>query len=378
MKKHRLRHSFIATSIALTSLAHSAGLAQNVFPSEGNVGIGSASPPAKLSVQAPDGPILSLIQSSPFGHQENNLQVESRISPNFAGADFAFRPNMWTGSGYSRQVGFLLSAEGRVGIGTFSPPQQLSLTGGIGFANHNATDKKLYSPTDGVLEWMTHDWAPTKGFAISHQGDQRIFLASSGDSFLNGGRVGIGTPTPQGTLDVNGDTYSKSIHLTAGPESGSYILSKERLHLQCADGNAILLNPSGGIVSVNALVPGALHVNGKIVTGVVELTSDRNKKTDFAPVDPLATLEKLCAVSIRSWVLTNSPSVRHVGAMAQDFHEQFAYGASELHIGAGDAIGVVMSAVQGLRQIVRDQHQEIENLRRTITEMQGDSIAVKR
>ena len=82
--------------------------------------------------------------------------------------------------------------DGNVGIGTVVPPQQLSLTGGIGFANQNATDKKLFSPVDGLLEWWTHAGAMERGFAISHQGDRRVLLSVNGDSYLNGGNVGSG------------------------------------------------------------------------------------------------------------------------------------------------------------------------------------------
>jgi Chaperone of endosialidase len=89
-----------------------------------------------------------------------------------------------------------LTVNGKVGIGTTSFPQQLNITGGIGFANQNAVDKKLYSPADGVLEWMTHELAGQHGFAVSHQGDRRVFLNTNGNSHFNGGNVGIGTNTP--------------------------------------------------------------------------------------------------------------------------------------------------------------------------------------
>ena len=59
----------------------------------------------------------------------------------------------------------------------------------------NATDKKLYSPYDGVLEWMTHTAAGQKGFAVSHQGTKIVYFNASGDSYINGGNVGIGTTT---------------------------------------------------------------------------------------------------------------------------------------------------------------------------------------
>jgi hypothetical protein len=99
---------------------------------------------------------------------------------------------------------------GNVGIGTVTTPQLLTLNanGGIGFQNDHisAADKTLYSPADGILEWMTNDYAMQHGFAISHQGAKRIFLNTSGNSYLTGGYLGIGTTNPLAPLHIEGNS----------------------------------------------------------------------------------------------------------------------------------------------------------------------------
>jgi hypothetical protein len=113
--------------------------------------------------------------------------------------------------------------DGNVGIGTTSPDQKLTIKGGgIGF-DHNSADKKLYSPVDGVLEWMTHNGAGEHGFAVSHQGSKSVFLNSNGDSYLNSGNVGIGTTTPSQKLEVNGNiTLSSEYQKILLPMSLNY------------------------------------------------------------------------------------------------------------------------------------------------------------
>ena len=105
-----------------------------------------------------------------------------------------------------------INSAGNVGIGTASPGYLLEVNGTIATKSDirwsgsglNAADKKLYSPADGDLEWMTNNAAGVHGFAVSNQGTKLVYLNSSGNSYFNGGNVGIGTATPTSTLQIVG------------------------------------------------------------------------------------------------------------------------------------------------------------------------------
>ncbi|RFM34788.1 hypothetical protein [Chitinophaga silvisoli] len=104
---------------------------------------------------------------------------------------------------------------GKVGIGTASPDQVLTIKGGgIGF-DGTSSDKKLYSPVDGTLEWYTNNNAGEHGFALSHQGTRQVYLNTYGNSYIIGGNLGIGTKAPQSLLAVNGTITAKKIQVTA-------------------------------------------------------------------------------------------------------------------------------------------------------------------
>ena len=206
----------------------------------GNIGIGTALPPRKLSVvsgSVNDGLYLEgagtmfLMKSVQNGHV---------FAINISGAGAPAFYESPDGNNYSLDLGFY---NGNVGIGTSAASQQLSLTGGIGFANQNALDKKLYSPTDGTLEWMTHDLAGVHGFAVSHQGDQRVFLNTLGNSFLNGGNVGIGTTAPAEKLHIDGN-------LRLGLDANARHISSPWRLLIHSDNEYLYLNPFAGSGSV--------------------------------------------------------------------------------------------------------------------------------
>lgn len=114
----------------------------------------------------------------------------------------------WTPDGSTLGIGATWDNGTNVGIGSTNPQQKLEIgaNGGLGFSGGspflNPNDKKLYSPADGDLEWMTHDAAGVHGFAVSHQGTKRVYLNTSGDSYFMGGRVGIGIASPNSQLTV--------------------------------------------------------------------------------------------------------------------------------------------------------------------------------
>jgi hypothetical protein len=167
-----------------------------------------------------------------------------------------------------------LTSSSNVGIGTSTANQKLTINGGgIGF-DWNSTDKKLYSPADGDLEWFTQNGAGSHGFAVSNNGNRIIYFNTNGNSYLNGGNVGIGTSMPQAKLhiidggtSVNGTSvYSGNLLIQANPGSRSSILgaSLEFVIPANADGS----NPWGQarIITV-AGNTGNTDATGKLILG---------------------------------------------------------------------------------------------------------------
>jgi len=92
-------------------------------------------------------------------------------------------------------------------------------------------------------------------------------------------------------------------------------------------------------------------------------SSDENLKEDFTPVNGSEVLEKVLRLPIQEWNFIGYTS-RHIGPMAQDFHELFPLqGSSETMLNDGDLHGVTLAAIQGLNQKLGEKDAEIAALK---------------
>ncbi len=80
-------------------------------------------------------------------------------------------------------------------------------------------------------------------------------------------------------------------------------------------------------------------------------TSDRATKERCTPVDSQQVLAKVASLPITEWNYLGYPQ-RHIGPMAQDFHERFPLNDSDTTLNDADLHGVALAAIQGLNQKV--------------------------
>jgi hypothetical protein len=127
---------------------------------------------------------------------------------------------------------------------------------------------------------------------------------------------------------------------------------------------------SGGGGTLMTLTSDGLTVNGVFVS-----LSDRNRKENFASVNPRDVLAKVMALPITQWNFKGDSATPHVGPMAQDFHAAFGLGTDDKHIATVDADGVALAAIQGLNQkleeAVQKKDAELQALKQTVMELKA-------
>jgi hypothetical protein len=91
--------------------------------------------------------------------------------------------------------------------------------------------------------------------------------------------------------------------------------------------------------------------------------SDRNRKENFLALDGEDILARLRQVPVTTWnYRTQDRSIRHMGAMAQDFHAAFGLGESNLMINSVDMDGVALAGVQAVADRTDDLRTQVQTL----------------
>jgi hypothetical protein len=103
-------------------------------------------------------------------------------------------------------------------------------------------------------------------------------------------------------------------------------------------------------------------------------TSDRNLKEKFEDVDPMEVLDQVAAMPVTTWNFKDdAPTLRHIGPMAQDFHQAFGLGLDDRHISTTDADGVAFAAIQGLKRLLDDKERKIHDLEARLQKLEQSS-----
>ena len=341
----------------------------------GNVGLGTASPGARLhvvdSVQT-----VGLFQSShPAGtwltlRNTGGGDTWSLLSTGSGNGEGAGNLLFYNGDTGAKTI---LRDNGYLGVGTTTPRDLLEVRGGdaaIRIVNGNDSGGNLggfVGDSFGTLQLgMFNDTASTIG-AIA-PGARRSFFGCD-----NQGHVGslvntFGNPSFRNLIDDGGGNMSvnnngainfgNNTRQMINLYNAGYGIGVQSFTMYCrTDGNfawyrngshANNTYDSGGGTSLMLLDSGGLTVNGTFIS-----SSDRARKENFAEVKPRDVLERLASMPIQKWNYKDDAKVRHIGPMAQDFHAAFGVGPDEKHIAMVDADGVALAAIQGLHKSCR-------------------------
>jgi len=130
-----------------------------------------------------------------------------------------------------------IDPSGKVGIGTTSPDEALHIKGDNKRMFIGSDDYNLFS-----LGRRSSTELDTAYLSMMDEGDQKVVLDTSGDSYFNGGNVGIGTTSPESELHIKGDiTFSGGTTQNQGTRA-------EIVHTSGVDANGDESSNDGGLL----------------------------------------------------------------------------------------------------------------------------------
>jgi hypothetical protein len=180
-------------------------------------------------------------------------------------------------------------------------------------------------------------------------------FSSTGDA-----AVGIGTATPQLSLEIVG--YNPSIFLEDTSGGVNWKLSN--------GGGDFVISSGGASTDVVVIEGDSPQDSFRINASGVTLSSSRTVKKDIEPAASALLLEKLAELPIFTWSYADDESgAVHVGPMSEDFHQQFGFGANPTRISPLDTSGLALAGVQALRQELEKKDAEIAELKAAVEKL---------
>ena len=181
----------------------------------GNVGIGSEDPVTKLELKSPTVSSITNDRETTTSAFVINGSNEN-MSLQFGLGGSALNYGNWIQSGYDNGTPgssplYLNPIGGNVGIGTDSPGAKLEVSGSLFFR-----DFVRGYVGSSTTQYVGATWlnASDGVFYVRSADVNKVVLDSNGDSYLNGGNVGINATIPSEKLDVDGNVRVRN--LTAG------------------------------------------------------------------------------------------------------------------------------------------------------------------
>jgi hypothetical protein len=279
-----------------------------VLKSNGNVGIGTTSPGYKLEVNG-TGSFFGNIRSGGgtlWSDSNGGVQLgySSTDSTGYL-TSYYDTTSLVLGSGVSQKTGITINGQsasagnqiffrvgnaermritsaGRVGIGTTSPSDTLTVNAATssGIAVNNVAGSLVAKLYHGGVTGSEFGRFYLKSLTTSNE----VYFAASGNSYITGGNVGIGTTTPSEKLEVD----EGFITATGASTSHGFRLKRDSLNtysLRHLDGGFTVYNDTdtrkemsfdgAGNIGIGTTSPASkLHVAGTVQVGVDDTGHD--------------------------------------------------------------------------------------------------------
>ena len=311
----------------------------------GRLGLGTSVPLVSLHIKDGNSPALRLDQDQSGGFSAQTWDIAGNETNFFIrdvtnGNRLPFR----VGAG-APDATFFIGGSGDTGMGTKTPDARTHIIGDV-----------LIEDTDG--QGILDNSEPN----LYVRGDKARFLLSDTSTDVNEIPFTLKKASTVNFQMIDTSASGTNGNWSIGVNGNAWFLSKTGgtgKEMQIANDGTFTLK-AGGTQTAQVTTSGDL-----CLAGTVTCASDRDKKENFENIDPANVLNRVLALPVSTWnYKSNDASVRHMGVMAQDFHNAFGLGANNTSIAPLDTAGAAFGAIQGLNRIIEEKDTKIIELTR--------------
>jgi hypothetical protein len=274
--------------------------------------------------------------------------------------------------------GFVIAADGRLGIDTATPAHGLHVRTG--------DNPSIRFDQNNTANWSPYIWelrANETAFALFDvtNGNRRPFAISAGAptgsvTLATNNRVGFGAPIPAASLHVlradgTAQVRVEEQHATTEKRVLGELINKGEaalaLHGEQAGwkigggggGTAVRITPT-----TSALPVFTLAASGDLtVTGTLSQGSSRALKHAIENVATRDILERVLQLPVYTWQYrADGDGARHLGPMAEDVFAAFDLGIGERSLAPADVAALALAAAQALRDELAARDAELDAL----------------
>ena len=294
----------------------------------------------------PPGSYLGTADNMPVWIKANNA-IAAYIGPNNSvGLAFPYTPlsDYSTAIGYNANTAFAGSiVTGGYGDATFGATIRDTATNQVILVAQHGVGINTAKAADGNPLRDELTIAPSAGLPAANT-DLTLMTGTPGATGYHGFDINA---QPVGYLHVNG-LYS--------PTTGSLNYT-DLLTVNYIGTEGYAWFQFNGATGGFPLVVGSSTTNGNgahlTASGIWTNASSRSFKEAFQTIDPVAVLDKLVALPVKTWLYKgNHGDGLHMGPVAEEFAAAFGLGSNDKYIGTVDESGVALAAIQGLNRKV--------------------------
>ncbi len=199
------------------------------------------------------------------------------------------------------------------------------------------------------------------------------------------GKVGLGTSAPGHSLHVRGDAGRAQIENSSAAAAKRTLLGLSNLggvYIRWENRDSGTTWEAGvasngfAIARIGSGVKDFfIKDNGdvEVPRGTMVHSSSRSVKRAIVPVDPADMVARVAELPLSMWEYDRGAAAeaRHLGPMAEDFHEAFGLGGDPSQLAAADVSGVALAAIQGLILEAREKDARIADLNERLERLEG-------